>query len=1211
MTPNPNNRRAQKRVDDREVSVIYQWNCRSIRDKDKELIMHMGGQDRQRQPVVIALQETRGKPRLPGYITYTDPSEISTAILVRNTVTATQHITAQHGCEHTLIEIHARDIGSARNMFILNVYCRPGARHYYNFDVIVREAKQLAKDRPLLVLGDFNAPHPMWGYKMASKRGKALTQAMEKHDLTLLNEPGVPTRSGNSVTNDTTPDLTWMAGTLEAEWRCDDVDLGSDHKIISIEVHGPQYRAELGKARITDWDKMRKYTREGNDAAEETGADVEHSLQQYEEWAKKQQETLRKFTQEITTTTDTPFVDARLSNMWAARHSLTRRWKRQRRNRKLARRIALLNKQISEYAAKLCRENWHKMCEGLQGQLSAGKTWKLLRHLIDPAQSKTATNRNLTKVLNTFDGNESKLFRALKKRYLQTEKGVHPIPEEYEGPENGELDRPFTMAELWSAIDESNKKSAPGADTITYKLLSNMCGKTASELLRYINNAWETSKLPHKWKEAEIRFIPKPGKPPSVDNLRPISLTSCVGKVMERMVLQRLQGYLEDTGQIPATMFGFRKHLGTQDVMVQLHELVVKQATKNGPRAILALDLKGAFDNVTHASVLRNLNKTGCGRRTFKYIQDFLTDRTATIAISGTKSDPITLGERGTPQGSVISPLLFNLALLPLPRLLEQIEGIDHAFYADDITVWTTRAGSEGWMEETLQQAATTVHEYAKSCGLSCAPQKSELLLVQPGVNNNTRCRITVQIDGVEVKPTQQCRILGLMLRNDGKADAAIAKVRTTTEQVLGMLRRVANRNRGIKEDDAIRLVRAFVISRITYSAPYLQMTGAQREALNVLIRKAMKQALGLPIYSSTKCLYEMGVHNTVDELVEAHLSSQRIRLSQTEHGRRVLQKLGWTVEPTLTTSKLPDKWREALTSKPLPRNMAPGVDDDRRNARTTALARRLGGNSRVLYADASLQKGSDRAAAVVTTRDRLVVSASTRTRESTTAEEVAIALALVQPEVEVVVTDSKKAYSSYRRGSISSSALAIVNKKEPPGRAVELVWTPAHSSLVGNTIADYHAREMTRRAHEESSGGEDDPIPVTSYTDITQMYRENRCTLPEPHRSLTRKEQTILRRIQAGSLVHPTMLHKMFPNRYDDTCPFCKQERGTLRHVIAECTSLKTPIPQIPPPSSPTSPNPSPKERWEILRSSPTVSTHIALVARGMEVLEAYGPRE
>ncbi|KAL1477138.1 hypothetical protein MTO96_035986 [Rhipicephalus appendiculatus] len=88
--------------------------------------------------------------------------------------------------------------------------------------------------------------------------------------------------------------------------------------------------------------------------------------------------------------------------MWVARHSLTRRWKCQRHNRKLAKRIAVLNKQMAEHAAKLCRENWLKTCGGLQGKLSAWKTWCLLRHVIDSLSSKTATNRNLTKVLNTY-----------------------------------------------------------------------------------------------------------------------------------------------------------------------------------------------------------------------------------------------------------------------------------------------------------------------------------------------------------------------------------------------------------------------------------------------------------------------------------------------------------------------------------------------------------------------------------------------------------------------------------------------------------------------------------------------------------------------------------------------------------------------------------------------------------------------------------------
>lgn len=630
----------KKKTNGEDVTVIYQWNCRGIRNKEAELLLHIDALEH--KPDVIALQETNGKPRLPGYVTYTDPTEKGTAVLVRSNVAATQHVTPQGGCEHTLVEIHARTIGNTGNLYVMSAYCRPSQRQY-DFDRVVSQAKRLAGSRPLLILGDFNAPHTTWGYKHQSKRGKALAKTMEDYEMALLNEPDVVTRRGNSANRDTTPDLSWLSGGLDAAWRNEDVDLGSDHSAIGIIIKGSQYRAVLGTARVTDWDKMRKDTQEAEEASEN---DVEADRKQtYAEWARDQIKALEKFTQEITTTAQTPLVDARLAHMWAARHSLTRRWKRQRHNKKLVKRIAVLNKQITEYAAKLCRETWLSTCDGLQGKLSARKTWCLLRHLIDPLSSKTATNRNLTKVINTYKGDGRRLLEELKTKYLKTERGQFPTPERYEGPENEELDRPFTMTELWSAIDESNSKSAPGRDAITYKLLRNMSEAVARGLLGHINETWESSRLPEEWKEAEVRFIPKPGKALTIDNMRPISLTSCVGKVMERMVLRRLQKHLEETNQMPATMYGFRQHLGTQDVLIQLQELVVKKATRNAPRGILALDLKGAFDNVSHASVLQNLNKTGCGRKTFAYITDFLTRRTATIRIGEEKSEPVELGD--------------------------------------------------------------------------------------------------------------------------------------------------------------------------------------------------------------------------------------------------------------------------------------------------------------------------------------------------------------------------------------------------------------------------------------------------------------------------------------------------------------------------------------------------------------------------------------
>ncbi|KAH8024446.1 hypothetical protein HPB51_023555 [Rhipicephalus microplus] len=149
---------------------------------------------------------------------------------------------------------------------------------------------------------------------------------------------------------------------------------------------------------------------------------------------------------------------------------------------------------------------------------------------------------------------------------------------------------------------------------------------------------------------------------------------------------------------------------------------------------------------------------------------------------------------------------------------------------------------------------------------LSCAPRKSKLLIIQPGKpKKEPPPNVTITIDGIAIKPTQQTRILGLLLQSDGKVQAAVTKIKTRTEQIFGIIRRVSNRNRGLKEDDVMRLVRAFIVSRVTYCAPYLQLMKSIRDTLNTILRKATKQALGVSIYSSTLRLLDMGAKNMVE----------------------------------------------------------------------------------------------------------------------------------------------------------------------------------------------------------------------------------------------------------------------------------------------------------------------------------------------------------
>ncbi|XP_037555247.1 uncharacterized protein LOC119431874 [Dermacentor silvarum] len=132
----------------------------------------------------------------------------------------------------------------------------------------IQDAVSKAGSRPLLVLGDFNAPHTTWGYRFCSKRGRELAHLIEQHNLTLLNEPDTPTRMGMSTTRDTTPDLLLLMGTLHALWQNVGTNLGSDHDVIRITIRGLILKVKTDTARITNWDKLRK-EQEGESDEEE------------------------------------------------------------------------------------------------------------------------------------------------------------------------------------------------------------------------------------------------------------------------------------------------------------------------------------------------------------------------------------------------------------------------------------------------------------------------------------------------------------------------------------------------------------------------------------------------------------------------------------------------------------------------------------------------------------------------------------------------------------------------------------------------------------------------------------------------------------------------------------------------------------------------------------------------------------------------------
>lgn len=101
----------------------------------------------------------------------------------------------------------------------------------------------------------------------------------------------------------------------------------------------------------------------------------------------------------------------------------------------------------------------------------------------------------------------------------------------------------------------------------------------------------------------------------------------------------------------------------------------------------MRLDVTKIFDYIKHTAVLGNRGKLDLGRRTYDYVSNFLSGHRAMFVVGGVQSDTLRLGSSGRPQGVVPFPFLFNVAVIGLPELLQNIDGLQYSLYADDVVL--------------------------------------------------------------------------------------------------------------------------------------------------------------------------------------------------------------------------------------------------------------------------------------------------------------------------------------------------------------------------------------------------------------------------------------------------------------------------------------------------------------------------------------------
>ena len=256
-------------------------------------------------------------------------------------------------------------------------------------------------------------------------------------------------------------------------------------------------------------------------------------------------------------------------------------------------------------------------------------------------------------------------------------------------------DREYTYNEQFSLLEFENalkqcSNSAPGSDSISYNMIRNLHVSAKLILLQIYNIVWTKGVYHKQWRSAVVLSFLKPEKPADDSaSYRPIALTSCVGKLMEKMVNTQLVLHLEADNLLPLEQYGFRKMHSTTDALVRVTSDIYRALENQQSLLFVFFDMQKAYDSTWRYFILQNLYQSGLPGHLAKYIKNFLMERKF-LAKTGNKYSTEHVQHQGVPQGSVISCTLFSLAINEiLGSLPQHVKG---SLYVDDCMVFTEGA---------------------------------------------------------------------------------------------------------------------------------------------------------------------------------------------------------------------------------------------------------------------------------------------------------------------------------------------------------------------------------------------------------------------------------------------------------------------------------------------------------------------------------------
>lgn len=345
---------------------------------------------------------------------------------------------------------------------------------------------------------------------------------------------------------------------------------------------------------------------------------------------------------------------------------------------------------------------------------------------------------------------------------------------------------PATVKEIKHIIKNLKNNASAGIDGVTTKVIKCIQDTIVESLTKCINKCLADGYFPDTLKLGKVSPIYKSGAKHDPSNYRPISVLPTISKIFEKVIHNRLVGFLKSIDHLSQHQYGFRTKSSTLSATIDLTTKIKCQIDQKQIALGIFIDLKKAFDTVSHEILIHKLSVIGLTDNAINIIKSYLANRFQVVKINENISSPLPL-KCGVPQGSILGPLLFLIYINNIHNI--GLKG-HITLYADDTCLFYFGSNINE-IVTVAQNDLDTLQKWFSSNLLTINTAKTNYIIFA-AKNKQIKPYTPLTINSVPINKVNTEKYLGLILDSTLTWKPHIDKIKCKLTSLLGCLRRIA-----------------------------------------------------------------------------------------------------------------------------------------------------------------------------------------------------------------------------------------------------------------------------------------------------------------------------------------------------------------------------------------------------------------------------------